>query len=121
VAVTRTPVRLFHYTCNDAYPLIVADGCLKPNRHPFLPEPLVWLTDLDEPEKLALGLDSTGVFTTCDRTGHRLTVQPGEFGKCIWWPLYARRLDRALRDAFESHGALPVHWWVALEPIGVVT
>jgi hypothetical protein len=119
MAATRIPDRLFHYTCRDGEPLILADGLLKPNRHPYLSVPLVWLTDLEVPDRFGLGL-AGGVFTSCDRTEFRFEVDPAEIPNCVWWPVAARRLTREVRDGFESSGAWPAHWWVTPVPVRVL-
>ena len=100
---------LYHYTCDDGATGIARDGMLLPFPHPLLPEPLVWLTDLDTPIPDALGL--TSLLVTCDRTAHRFTVRTGT---AIWWPRYARRVDPAIRRMFDlTPGAMPTHWWVS--------
>ena len=59
---------LYHYTCDHARQLIGMRGKLKPHQHPLLSKwrPLVWLTDLEEPDAGALGL--TSLMLDCDRT-----------------------------------------------------
>ena len=129
--MTATPVRpldrsvtvaravLFHYTCADAAPLIDAELLLRPNRHPALPEPLVWLTDLDTCWREELGLTSHHL--TCDRGAHRFTV--ADPAGCEPWSAYARRvLPPALRRALENHTTRlrPRHWWVSLAPVPVL-
>ena len=53
-------MRLFHYCCACSVAQIGRKGVLKPQWHPLLSEPLVWLTDMAIPQRLALGLTSLG-------------------------------------------------------------
>lgn len=104
------PTRLYHYTCSHAAPQIEASGALRPHRQPQLDgRLLVWFTDMQHPDRDALGL--TSHLLRCDRTEHRVTV---ETGQAVWWPVYARRMPRVMRDVIETcPGVLPMHWWVA--------
>jgi hypothetical protein len=108
--------RLYHYTCADhGRPGIDRDGVLRPNSHPWLATPLVWLTDLDQPWREALGLTSN--LLSCDRAAVRYTADPSG---CVRWTVWARRLPRDLREVFESApGVLPGHWWVSERPLPV--
>lgn len=112
-------MRLYHYTCGHGRDGIVADGCVRPNVHPYLRmlPPLVWLTDLDVPTREALGLTST--WLTCDRTQYRFAFDVSDDSGVSHWPVAAHhaRLPRAVRDLLESGGALPTHWYVAFHPI----
>jgi hypothetical protein len=77
---------------------------------------LIWLTDLAEPIRDALGLTSEAI--ACDRTRYRWRVVDY---KPVRYVAMRRDLPRALRDSLESaHGALPMHWWVAYTPVPVV-
>lgn len=90
--------------------MILADGWLRPG-----PSGLVWLTDLDQPDRQALGL--TSFILDCDRTEHRF-VLPGDSGER--WVDWCRRvrLPRARRDLLEmADGAQPLRWWVSERPI----
>jgi hypothetical protein len=109
--------RLYHYTCEDhGRPGIEPGGMLLPNRHPWLPHPLVWTTDLDVPHREALGLISFSL--SCDRTAVRYEVHPNLVGYCIPWSEYARKLPHEVREQFESApGTMPRHWWVAEQPL----
>jgi hypothetical protein len=108
----------YHYTCADGVAGIHRDGIIRPNAHPLLCEELVWLTDMEVPVRAALGLTSHTL--TCDRTEYRVTVRTNQ---AVWWPIYARRVDPAVRREFEfALGAMPAHWWVspkALKASGV--
>ena len=114
----RTPARLWHYTCSHSADGIRADRELRPHPQVWLPEPLVWLTDLDDAWREALGLTSHTL--RCDRTEHRFQVL--DTAGVVWWPTYARtiRLAGAVRQGYDqAPGAQPVHWWVSTEPVPV--
>jgi hypothetical protein len=116
--VNPNPARLWHFTCSHSVDGIHADGELRPHQHPWMPEPLVWLTDLEVPFRDALGLTSHTL--GCDRTEHRFEV--ADPTAAVWWPTYARtvRLATGQRLALEqAPGAMPAHWWVSAEPIPV--
>jgi hypothetical protein len=130
VTLHATPTR-YHYTCDHRAPEIDRDGFLRPwpdagarRRHAAalahwpLPDPLVWLTDLDTPLRDALGLTADTLH--CDRTAHRFTV--ADPAACQPWHRYARRLDPAARHEVETAapGLLPMHWWVSIGPVSVL-
>ena len=104
---------LWHYTCDHSYAQI--DGWLKPGEWlTVTPTPwtadLVWLTDLDYPDRDGLGL--TNHLRMCDRTARRFRVLD-ESG-CIPWMTYRRTLSSRQREQLESApGALPRHWWIS--------
>jgi hypothetical protein len=111
-------VRLYHYTCSHGADRILIEGRLKANPHPLLPgPPLIWLTDLDTPDRAGLGL--TSQILPCDRTEFRFAV---DTDAAVHWPRFARVLSRSTREQLEAApGALPMHWWVAgPEPISVL-
>jgi hypothetical protein len=114
------PQTLYHYTCTDRAAGIRADGELVPNYQPWLGWPLVWLTDLDTPDKAKLGLTANHLLG-CDRTTVRCTirrhpaVQP--------WSQWVRNadVDPLSRDMYEAaDGAMPAHWWVSMLKLPVV-
>lgn len=112
--------RLWHFTCSHSAGPIRDGGELRPWPHPLLPEPLVWLTDLEEPFRDGLGLTSHTL--TCDRTEHRFEVVDPT--TAIWWPTYARTLRLGgwvRRELDQAPGAMPAHWWVSTEPVPVLT
>jgi hypothetical protein len=114
--MTPTPARLWHFTCSHSVESIRRIGQLRPHPHPLLPEPLVWLTDLEHAWREALGLTSHTLM--CDRTAHRF--EAADVTAAVWWPAYARqqRIPRHVRASFEDEpGVMPRHWWVS--PIGV--
>jgi hypothetical protein len=112
------PDQLFHYTCRDRLDGITADRRLIPNPHPLLGEALVWLTDLDVPDRQALGLTSAHLLT-CDRTAVRVIVQTDP--STLRWSMWARRarVPSLARALLEGGGALPKHWWVSAVPMPV--
>lgn len=97
-----------HYTCRHGAVGIRGTGWVRPNAHPLLRHELIWLTDMAQPQRAALGLTSHTL--DCDRTSYRVTVQTND---AVWWPIWARRLDLEVRLKFDrSFGALPARWWV---------
>lgn len=105
---------LWHFTCDDAAPLIERDGALRPWPHPHLREAVVWATDLDAPPATILGLGNLSQHLTCDRMAHRFEVL--DAGLFVPWCVYARRLPGGVRARLEgAAGALPRHWWLATE------
>lgn len=119
---------LWHYTCDHAHLRIGAQGTLFPARmlmaadvDPAWPAHtwqahLVWATDMERPNRDALGLTMRAV--RCDRTTHRYRIDE----HLQWWPKFRRRL-LALHldddvDALESTpGARPAHWYVSPIPV----
>lgn len=111
----RESVILYHYCCGHSVSKIRESMVLVPNRHPLLNEPpMIWLTDLPEPDVQGLGLTSRTL--RCDRTEHRVTVDTDQ---AMHWPRYARRVGRRVRDEFEI-GRLPMHWWLSETELPVV-
>lgn len=105
---------LYHYTCDHAAPMIRKDMTLKPINELI---PMLWLTDLDIPDRLGLGL--TMKTLKYDRLAHRFIVpQPTEVHRWI----DVRRSWRGTKGwvwvkAIEStEGALPMHWYVTKVP-----
>ena len=108
-------MRLYHYTCRDRAALIVVDGyTLRPG-----PDGVLWLTDLDHPFREALGLTSHTL--TCDRTERRFVVevpdeQFAEGRVARYVDLKRERHPLTLRGLDLADGAMPMHWWVSLDP-----
>jgi hypothetical protein len=104
------PSVLYHYTCNHGLNGIIADRALKPNYQPWLGMALTWLTDLDTPDRAALGLTSDHI--VCDRTENRVDVTPT--ADMQPWTTWARnaRVPQVVRDMLEGGGGFPRHWWV---------
>lgn len=112
-------VRLYHFTCSDAAPLIRQSGHLLP--HPQVQidgRKLIWLTDLEAPTRASVGLSS--IWLRCDRMEYRVTVD----ADAVRWVQYAKTIPgRYRRRAVllaESPGALPMHWLVAEAPVPVI-
>lgn len=99
---------LYHFTCVDGAHGIRRDRrILTHDQSPIGLPPLVWLTDLDVPDRAALGLTSR--LLSCDRTEWRVTVDVD----AVPWHRFARRLPLGVRRPLEmAPGALPMHWWV---------
>lgn len=103
-------VKLYHYTCRHSEPGIRKDGVLKP--HGVLVV-AVWATDLEVPDREALGLTSN--FVACDRTEHRIEVDSEHF---THWFKARRNIAPQIRDGLElSPGAQPGNWYVSFEPV----
>ncbi len=116
---------LFHYTCDHGHAqlgphratLRPAIEVIGPGRDAPWTSQFVWLTDLDKPDRIGLGLTSEILY--CDRTSHRYRVVDQEL--CTHWPLMAARLDPSTRAQLEDvDGAMPEHWWVSSHPVPVV-
>lgn len=85
--------RLYHYTCAHAAPLIERDGLLRPHPQILLDNtPLIWFTDLEEPDRQALGL--TSLTLNCDRTAYRVVVDL----EATHWPKLARQFPAGRRQ-----------------------
>lgn len=114
-----TPL-LYHYTCDRGDRGIRADRALRGNPHPLMPGvgPLIWLTDLETPDALALGLTSFSL--SCDRTAHRFAVRTR---RAQHWPRVVRTLcsPSTRRRLDWAPGAMPMHWWVAVAELVPLT
>jgi hypothetical protein len=113
-------VRLYHFTCAHAAPLIRQCGELRPHPQVLLAGVgLVWLTDLDAPNRYAIGLTSHSL--PCDRMAHRFEVDVEE---PLRWVDYLREMPfevkRAARQLAVAPGTRPMHWYVSAEPIEVL-
>lgn len=104
-------MKVYHFTCAHSIDKIAAEGLLKPHQQPQLDgRPLIWLTDLEGPDRLDLGL--TSVSLVCDRMEFRVTVE----ADVIRWPEYVRRLPRSVRKKardLTAGAGLPMHWYVS--------
>jgi hypothetical protein len=106
---------LYHYTCEHGSAGIQADGLIVPQPQPPDGErKIVWLTDLEAPNRAALGL--TSLVLQCDRMERRFVVpEPESVYRYVdvrraWWP-------REWRELLESaDGAMPMHWYVSEMP-----
>lgn len=113
-------MKLYHYTCDHGAVIIRRSRWLMPHPQVALPgsPELIWLTDLDVPDRFGLGLTSRSL--ACDRTQHRVTAAAAEH-EVMPWTAYARGLSGDARRVLESvRGVLPMHWWVAQVPLPVV-
>lgn len=110
---------LYHYTCEHRAARIGRRGVLVPHAQPMLGgRRVVWLTDLDEPDREGLGLTSHTL--DCDRTNVRYRVRdPLALGAVTWreWA-EVERIERSTRSALEL-GRKPRHWYVSLVPVAV--
>lgn len=106
-------MRLFHYACRDHTLRALGDrGVLRPARHPSVAtsQRVLWLTDMDPPERDALGLTSE-VFLKCDRLEVRYVV---ETDSAIPWNEWkVGRVPPSEIALLESCGAQPSRWFVS--------
>lgn len=107
--------KLFHFTCRHSASAIRQCGELRPHKHPWLPEPLVWLTDLTEAWREALGLTSHTL--ACDRTEHRFEVR--DTSLAVPWTTYRRSVILNALALEAVTGVMPAHWWVSTVPVPV--
>jgi hypothetical protein len=129
----RRPSRLFHYTCFHGATKIRDDDSIRPANS--LPEKLTyamlppetqdtakaiaglcWFTDLNPPDRDALGL--TMLSLTCDRTSFGFEVIP-DWRVVQWWPI-VRRNYKILWPLETHDGAMPAHWFVSEHPVKVL-
>jgi hypothetical protein len=110
-------MRLYHYTCDHSAARIRTARWLVPHRQVVLSgRELVWLTDLEEPNRAALGL--TSHILRCDRTKVRVVAVTSD---ATHWPAFARGLPAEQRHELEcAPGVLPMHWYVAEMPVPVL-
>lgn len=103
-------MKLFHFTCEDAAPIIVRERLLRPG-------PLwgiVWLTDQPHPERFALGLTSHSL--TCDRMAWRFIVKTDG----VPWSQVRDEFPAELVRAIETAPlADPARWFIARMPCRV--
>lgn len=107
---------LWHFTCSHGRGGIIdAQGHLRPNRHPLMPElgPIIWLTDDQWPERDAVGL--TSAYLSCDRMAFRFRVIESDAHP---WAAWCHLVDQATRADLE-HYAEPDRWWLATHARGV--
>lgn len=118
---------LWHYTCDHGALALGEAGTLIPPlwQVESVPEgfpplayallSLVWATDLDPPDRYALGLTRDTMAQRCDRMAYRYTVPARSF---VRWGRIRSALPPGLSDALEqAPGAMPAHWFVAQGPV----
>lgn len=108
---------LYHYTCWHSAEQLGEAGTLEPRG--ILP--LVWATDLDHPDRNGLGL--TMRILDCDRGEFRYRVVDEDEALFAHWAdvKRARALPVDYAAALEAaDGVLPMHWWVAIDPVRVI-
>lgn len=105
---------LYHFTCEHGYTGIEKTRTILPNRHAYLRGlgPLIWLTDLADPDVDAVGLSSE-VVLTCDRLAYRYVVTSKA---CVPWSVVRMRAPVRAVTLLEAYGK-PEHWWVARRPL----
>jgi hypothetical protein len=101
----------YHYTCAHRADQIRQAGYLVPMPQPlFAGEKLVWLTDLDIPERRGLGL--TSYTLDCDRTEFRVVIRQPDV--VLPWMAVRNSYPPELRLALEgAAGAMPRHWYLS--------
>lgn len=112
-------MRLYHFTCSHGAERIERARWLAPHTQVQLDgRELVWLTDLDAPGRLDLGL--TSVTLSCDRMEYRVTAVVDDAAR---WVDYARSLPtpvRRLARALSIQARMPMHWYVSEAPVPVL-
>jgi hypothetical protein len=112
--------RLWHYTCDHGATGIRRDGFIRPNPNPFLGAALAWFTDLNPPDREALGLTSTMLH--CDRLAHSFEVDSEAVQPWIEARRDLLRTAKKFVLTLESApGAMPAHWYVSTVPVPVVS
>lgn len=109
----KTPTLLYHFTCNHGFEGIRKTNVLLPNAHPLMLNlgAILWLTDLSEPTKEAVGL--TNSWTTCDRLAYRYIVR---CKAAAHWSKVRQRAPKDIVETLESYGQ-PEHWWIVRRPV----
>jgi hypothetical protein len=106
---------LYHYTCDHGAAGISASGLVEVRLQP--PEgkvALAWFTDLEAPNRVALGLTSRSL--QCDRLAYRFTI-PEPIDVVRYVDVRREHFPRYWREALESvPGAMPMHWYISLAP-----
>lgn len=109
---------LYHYCCRHSARLIVKSGLLKPLAQPMMSGlPAVWATDMEIPDRDALGL--TMFMVKCDRTEERFRVHPDDESLFTHWPVSPLRALVRNIEAFEHEPLDPVRWWISIRSVRV--
>ena len=107
-------MNLYHYTCSHSADRIAHDLKVIPN--PLTG--LAWFTDLETPDRDALGLNS--YMLECDRTEFQFAVDPDDFGLIFPWHEIRKTADPAMVRRLEAApGVFLMHWWVSAVPVRV--
>jgi len=110
-------MRLIHFTCSHSAAKIEADRVLRPNPLSF--RHLLWLTDLEQPDVLGLGL--TSFMLRCNRTEWKVVVETDSAVKWTRWA-HDNKVDFANRLGLDGNpGAMPLRWWVSESDIPIST
>jgi len=112
-------MRLFHYCCRCSARLITARGFLRPRGRELFGVDLVWLTDLDPPDRAALGLTSR--ILTCDRLEFQyvVTLDPPEAEPWLGSDVRAHCVRDSGFEEFEE-GRNPERWYIARRAVFAV-
>lgn len=108
---------LYHFTCEHSYRSILAEQVVRPSGVKTLAGRFAWFTDLPACEPDILGLTSR--ILTCNRMEHRFTVDPEHIR-----PWMSERLDlpwHLVQMLEDVPGVMPRHWYVATEPVRVLS
>lgn len=101
------PAPLYHYTCHHHADAIVRSGWLDVQARGLWD--VLWLTDLDHPDRDGLGL--TNHLLLCDRARFRFVVA-APVDVVRWVDVRRRYAPRVRAGLEESPGALPMHWYL---------
>lgn len=102
---------LYHYTCEHAARALGYRGMLRPNAHPLLRNVrLVWLTDMDIPDRVGLGLTSDSL--SCDRLNFRYVVDVSDAVRWLDWCRGRGDVGSLAVHLLESGGRQCHHWFV---------
>lgn len=104
---------LFHFTCQHGYEGIEEAQSIRPNPHPWMKAlgPVIWLTDLEQPDAFEVGLTSQTL--SCDRLKHRYEVTTQNTHK---WTDLRYKVHSTLVEELESLGK-PEHWFLVRRPL----
>lgn len=112
-----TRLTLYHYTTRRLARKITNRGFLKPNPvwTAVTGYPLVWLTDMADPDVEGLGL--TRHYIKEDRTAVRYIVQ--RYENIVPWILFPATISHADRRTLEKD-RLPERWFVSTKHVYVI-
>lgn len=124
-------IALYHYTCEHVAARLGATPALMPLRYHspdavrLLPRELrwmatlLWLTDLERPDRRALGLTSRSL--PCDRTEVRYRAAAWTAGDARpWAEVRARYPAQDVAELEAAPGADPSRWWIARVPVPAI-